>query len=250
MKNIIKLAMVLSAVTFAGCGDDEKATPDAPKSIDAPADVAIDALTFPAAPTLGTQVDRMGRPAVNTALNAVLDTDPLKTAKKDRYNAASNPATWKTTQLDPAMTAPMGTVLYEFMKYLAVFDTLDQGSGLPNTTTGAGGGCGNGALFNMPANTGYGALATVLANDELYVDTAKTSCNLYLSVEVDVIAGTHSQCGGRTPTHDVIDMSYSLLAAGTNGFNQSFAPLVGDGVGPHTDVNNDVFPFLGAPHMP
>jgi len=248
MKNLLSIALALSAVSFIGCGDDTKPAVDAPKPIDAVPDMMIDALVFPAAPTLGTQVDRMGRPAVNTALNAVLDDDPLKTSKKDKYNQASNPATWKSTQLDPALTPPQGTVLLEFMKYLGVFDTLDQASGLPGTAAGAGGGCGNGALFNMPGGSGYGTLATVLANDELYVDTAKTSCNLYLSVEVDVIAGTHTQCGGRTPTHDVIDMSYSLLAAGTNGFSTTFAPLVGDGVVAHTDVNNDTFPFLGTAH--
>jgi hypothetical protein len=91
----------------------------------------------------------------------------------------------------------------------------------------------------------------VLADDELYVDTTKLSCGFYLSLEVEVATSggiVHSQCGGRTLTHDVIDTSYSLLAAGLQGFDNTLAPRMGDGVGPHTDVNNDVFPFLGAPH--
>jgi hypothetical protein len=47
----------------------------------------------------------------------------------------------------------------------------------------------------------------------------------------------------------VIDSSYSLLAAGANGFSgANFTPLVGDGVSKHTDVDDNVFPFLGAPH--
>ena len=54
---------------------------------------------------------------------------------------------------------------------------------------------------------------------------------------------------GRTLTMDVVDISYSLLAAGVSGFDatMSFKPKIGDGVDPHTDVNNDNFPFLGAP---
>ncbi len=244
MKNLSSIALLLTA-SLVACGDDEKPAVDAPKPIDAPADMMIDALVFPAAPALGTQVDRMGRPAVNTALNALIDPDPQKTAKKDVYNRASMPSMWSSTALGGT---PARTILQEFMFYIGIFDALDQGSGLPSTASGPGGGCGNGALFNVPAGAGYGTLATVLSNDELYVDAAKTTCLAYLAVEVDVIAGTHTQCGGRTLTHDVVDFSYSLLAAGTNGFNSSFSPLVGDDVTPHTDVNNDTFPFLGAPH--
>jgi len=252
MKNLTTILMVLSTSALISCGDDEKATPDAPKSIDAPADVAIDALTFPAAPTLGTsQIDRLGRPAVNTALNAAFNDDPLKTAKKDAYNHATDPATWKTTVLDPATTPPT-TVVPEFARNMGAFDSLDQGSGLMGTNMTAntpGGGCGNAALFSM--TTGYGQLATVLSDDRLYVDTAKSTCNFYLSLEVEVATGggvLHSQCGGRTPTHDVIDTSYSLLAAGFNGFNNMLQPLVHDGAVAHTDITEDTFPFLGAAH--
>ena len=58
----------------------------------------------------------------------------------------------------------------------------------------------------------------------------------------------YTSCGGRTLTHDVIDTSYSLLFAGAGGFTSAIAPRIGDGVGVHADVNNMMFPFLGAPH--
>lgn len=265
MKNLT-LATITFGLLVAACGDNLKGTPDA-KVADAP----VDTVTFPAAPVLGTVIDRMGKPAVNTALNAVIESSAtLKTAKKDAYNhAALDPTMWRTTVLDPAGTdpaypitsalqvlGPRKTVLGEFEKYLGIFDSLDQGSGITGSTPGGvanpsgnTGGCGNGALYNATAGTHYATLATVLADDELYVDTAKLTCNTYLSVEVDVIAGSHSQCGGRTPSHDVIDSSYSLLAAGANGFTgTAFTPLVGDGVAVHADVSDTTFPFLGAPH--
>ena len=264
MKNLTIASLSLGLLV--ACGDNLKAPADAPKPIDAPAD----ALVFPAAPTLGTVIDRMGKPAVNTALNAVVDAGAAKTAKKDAYNhAALDPVTWGATVLDAAGTdvpypyastaqalAPRRTVVGEFKKYIGIFDTLDQNTPIPHTAAGGVandvggiGGCGNGALFNNPAGSFYTVLATVLADDELYLDTAKLTCNTYLSVEVDVIAGAHSQCGGRTPSHDVIDSSYSLLASGANGFaGASFTPLVGDGVTVHADVSDSVFPFLGTPH--
>lgn len=253
MKNLTLISITFGLLVSA-CGDNLKAPADAAKPM-------IDAPGIPAAPTLGPQIDRMGRPAVNTALNAPVNDDPLKTMKKDNYNHATTAATFKTADVDPGgndVLAPSTvpgtgarpkTVLGEFARNLALFDSLDQGSGLPGSVAGPGGGCGNSALFS--ATTGYSTLATVLADDVLYVDTAKLTCNFYLSLEVETATGggiVHSQCGGRTLTHDVVDTSYSLLAAGLTGFDNTLAPLVHDGAPVHTDVNNDVFPFLGAPH--
>ncbi|CAN5922952.1 hypothetical protein BH11MYX3_BH11MYX3_17600 [soil metagenome] len=262
MKNLTTLLVSLTAAAgLLACGDDNKPATDAPKAPDA--FVPQDAAPPPAPPTLGVQVDRMGRPAVNTALNAVLDNDPPKTAKKDAYNAATDRTTWVAATVNPAgvdavpYSANPKSVRAEFARSLAVFDALDQGllpgahTATPAGTTGPGEGCFNGALHNVPANSGYLTLATVLADDQLYVDTSKLTCNFYLSLEVEVATSggiVHSQCGGRTPTHDVIDTSYSLLAAGLQGFDTALAPRFGDGVAAHTDVNNDTFPFLGTPH--
>jgi hypothetical protein len=256
MKNLTLISLTFGLLVSA-CGDNEKGPADAGKAIDAPETV------IPAAPTLGVAIDRMGRPAVNTALNAPLNDDPLKTAKKDAYNHATTAAMWGGAVVDSGgndVTAPstiLGTgprpktVIGEFARNLALFDSLDQGTPLAVGTTPSTSGCGNAATFTL--TDGYSSLAAVLADDALYVDTAKLACGFYLSLEVEVATGggiVHSQCGGRTLTHDVVDVSYSLLAAGLKGFdaNNMLAPLVHDGVPVHTDVNNDVFPFLGAPH--
>jgi hypothetical protein len=242
MKNLT-IILALSAAGLVACGDNTK-KPDAAVHPDAP---NIDApIAFPAAPTLGAPIDRMGRPAINTALNAAVNNAPLKDAKKDAYNHSIIPTGWATTVLDPAMTAD--TVKAEFQTYLAVYDVLDKGTAI------SGAGCGNAALYAGPASaTSYAGLATVLSDDELYVDTTKGTCNFYLSLEVEVATAggvPHTQCGGRTLTHDVADTTYSLAAAGTNGFDSAnnFAPRVTDGASVHADVSNDTFPFLGAPH--
>jgi hypothetical protein len=199
---------------------------------------------FPPAPALGAQIDRIGRPAINTALNAVFEPDAAKkAAQKDAYNQAGVADAWATVEV-----ATGQTVVKEFSKHIAVFDMIDTGDAAvtPN-------GCGNGALYTAPPSaTSYDMLSTVLADDQLYVDTTKGTCEFYLSVEVEVATGgalRHTECGGRTLTQDVVDSSYSVLAAGLHGFNPAnFAPLLTDGAGPHADVSNDTFPFLGAPH--
>ena len=232
----MKILLVLLVV---GCGDNLKA-------IDAQTgkkDAAVDA-HIPAPPTLGAQIDRLGRPAINTALNGTfLAAGAAKTAQKDAYNHASDASTWLTTEV-----ATNVTVVKEFEANIAIFDVIDQGAAQI-----ANAGCGNTALYNAPPGAdSYRGLASVLGDDELYVDTTKQDCGFYLSLEVEVATGgsiVHTQCGGRTPTHDVIDTSYSVLAAGTNGFDPAtFAPRLGDNVGPHADVSDSTFPFLGAPH--
>src|SRR5262245_43193581 len=188
---------------------------------------------FPNPPSLGGQIDRMGRPGINTVLNAVLEAGAAKEAKKDAYNEAADAAAWATTEVKAGVT-----IVQEFSKNLAIFDVLDKGDGVVPDPDG----CGNGALYQAPASaTSYAMLATVLADDELYVDTAKSDCTFYLSLEVEAATGgavTHTACGGRTLTQDVIDVSYSLLGAGLNGFDAAnqFAPRITDGAVAHADV--------------
>jgi len=90
MKTLNKLLAV--ALTLAACGDDGGGGKDAPGS--------DGNNNFPPAPTLGAQIDRIGRPAVNTALNAVFEPDAAKkAAQKDAYNQASNADAWAATAL-------------------------------------------------------------------------------------------------------------------------------------------------------
>ena len=245
MKNIItKLLSVLLVGSFTvSCGDDAPKTPDAPNP---QPDMTItpDMPNFPAAPALGAQIDRMGRPAINTALNHTFSEASTKGAAKDAYNAASDPAMWSATPIPgaPPLGGGANTVRTEFARNLAIIDALD--------TT-----CGNQTLYEQaPASpTSYLGMAGVLSDDQLYLDTSKGGCNFYLSLEVEVALGVaHTQCGGRTLTHDIADVSYSLLAAGLEGFDvpNGFIPQIRDGAVAHTDVSNDMFPFLGAPHTP
>jgi hypothetical protein len=227
-------SLVVLSLLALSCGDNKTVPVDASK--DAPENVA---------PALGAQIDRLGRPAINTAMNAVLEPVAAnKAAQKDAYNVASDPATWATTEVKAGVT-----VVQEFAAHAALFDIIDKGlAGVANS------GCGNSALYSPPASpTSYTMLASVLADDQLYVDTTKTSCLLYLSLEVEVATGggvTHTQCGGRTLSQDVGDVSYSLLGAGVNGFDptMNFKPKITDGAVKHADVDDTTFPFLGAPH--
>jgi hypothetical protein len=86
----------------------------------------------------------------------------------------------------------------------------------------------------------YDTFATVLADDRLYLNTTSGSCSQYLGVELDAFnLAANDECGGRTITQDVIDVSYSALVVGNVVF-------VTDGVGSdNVSQSNDVFPFLG-----
>jgi hypothetical protein len=101
----------------------------------------------------------------------------------------------------------------------------------------------------------YRLAADAFADDEIYLDTSKTSCPIYLALEIELATAgpnteLHTTCGGRMPSHDVVDMTYSMLAAGRSGFDapsKNYAPAIRDGVAAHTDLKESVFPFLGPP---
>ncbi len=153
----------------------------------------------PGVPALGVQIDRMGRPAVNTALTnpyGVSGAQASDTTDITRgfYNADADPTKWGANWT-PAITAN-----------LAVLDGLDG-------TVAGGQKCGN--QFAYTAANKYTTLATVLANDALLMDTTKTTCSQYLAVEVGLVSGVAATtCGGRTLSYDVVDTTYSALAAG------------------------------------
>jgi len=233
---------VLALLGPAACGDG-RAHPDGqdPGDADQPGEP----------PQLGKQIDRMGRPAINTLLDGLRDMTDVATLKKDAYNAVTDPAGWG---MAPVVSGR--SIAAELAANLALLDVLDQGNGtIPGPV-----GCKNQILYNgnprgggTTGSTSYDTLAGLLADDMLYVDTTKSTCNMYLSIEIDVgTAGQiqHMHCGGRAPTHDVIDVSYSLLIAGLNGFTvqPGLIPLISDGVAVHADVSDATFPFFGAPH--
>ena len=82
-------------------------------------------------------------------------------------------------------------------------------------------------------------------------NTRKPRCKAYLAIELASINSTAlADCGGRAPDNDVMDTTYSVLAAGLTGFNLTADPptaLFTDGATAHTDYTPD-FPFFGPPH--
>lgn len=264
--NKLVMLLVVAAATAAtlaatSCGDNNK-VPDARVADSSGPDAYCS--NCPAPPALGVQMDRMGRPAVNTALYHAFD--PAGGNAKDAYNADGSKGGWVSNYaasfagglavldvLDTGLTCADGTCSCEVTNCAASVPTTSDGCGDQVLYNGAAGGSGS-ATANAAS---YTSLAGILADDELYLDTTKASCNLashqnYLAVEFNVVTGSpNTTCGGRAPLNDVIDTSYTALAIGINGFklsDGSYTPFFGDGVGPHADVNNDTFPFLGAPH--
>jgi hypothetical protein len=189
----------------------------------------------PPPPALGAQIDRMGRAGVNTAL-----TDPFwdtsgdgmtgraaHTAKQDAYNRTSDPARF-------------GESVADIKKALAVYDSLDQDIVAPAPA------CGNQLAFGALGMPDYTLLATVLADDQLYVNLSKGTCQGYLAVEAATLGLANDDCGGRTPLYNTIDITYAALA---NATLLGMSPLPNlNGVarddGAHT---SDAFPFFAAP---
>jgi Domain of unknown function (DUF4331) len=170
-------------------------------------------------PALGAQIDRFGRPAINTAITDPFDADAtMHGTKQDAFNAAT-PASGSTFEA-------------QFEANLAIIDSLDMN-------------CGNQFAADMTKTdaTRYKPLADVLIDDQLYVDTSSGTCTTYLGVEANatkIIPNT--DCGGRTLGADVVDESYSVLAIGA-------ISGVTDGVAADDKLSAETttFPYLAPP---
>lgn len=167
-------------------------------------------------PPLGAQIDRAGRAAISTATIETFQADEqIVGTEKDAYNAAG-PDDW-------AGYVP------QMMTSLAILDALDAT-------------CGNQLLADA-GDDRYAFLATVLSDDRLWVNSGSGTCGVYLGVEAEAIGAVPAGmggCGGRAPADDVIERSYSVLAAG-------ILAGVDDGVTADDGNVTDTFPFLGAP---
>lgn len=210
------LIISLGAALLFACGDDDGGGNPDGSAPTADADTTPDANQTPAKPALGSQIDRMGRPAVNTALTATFEPANTEGPKEDAYNADATPSGWSQYAA-------------EFQEQLAIYDGLDQT-------------CGNQLGADLDPNDRYAALAGLLADDMLYVNTGSGTCTTYLAVEADALdILTNSDCGGRLMAYDVIDTTYSVVAVGA-------LSGVGDGVAADDQVPDpDAFPFLVAP---
>lgn len=204
-RTIYLVAMLFcTTVVLAGCGSDDDNPPP---------------------PSVGTvQIDRMGRAGVNTALTNPFYRESVASEALqheivvDDFNAASDPSQW---------VARFSSLI---ASNLAILDSLDRV-------------CGNQVLAGpAPVPGRYTALANILADDQLYVNTASGTCNQYLAVEANAIGIVNTDCGGRTPLENTIDITYSVVAVGaltgvTNG-------ITGDADG---TASLTVFPFLDRP---
>jgi hypothetical protein len=165
------------------------------------------------------QLDRAARPLTGNALLGTLAPDEVSDQLKEDYNAAT-PAT-------------SGRFVAEIQKDLGLYDAFD-------------GQCGNQLLAepNAAPSKRYLALATLLADDRLWVNSASTVCTQLMAVELASVAGwksLKSDCGGRTPNYNAVNVYRSLLVDGTT-------VSADDGV-EHDDHEHSatVFPFLAAP---
>ena len=195
-----RISFVATALVVAACSSDKAAVPT----------------TNPDPPALFGLIDRMGRPAINTALTNPFDvmktpgTTTAETADgtKDNYNHDATMSGWADKWKPYIRT------------HLAILDGLDRN-------------CGNQFAADL-ASPRYSGLAGVLASDWLVVDTSQTTCSQYLAVE----AGVANDCGGRKLAYDVIDVTYSALVIGA---------LTGADDGITNDSTFlDAFPYLGA----
>lgn len=235
------LATLLAIAGLAGCGDNRPGADDDIRHDGG----SLDAPRFPEPPALGAQLDRAGRPATETLLiGAFAAPGAGKTALKDAYNQASDPATWNTTQLAPGVT-----IETELKANLAVWDAFDTGTGFDDE------GCGNALRYMLPDGpTSYQSAVDVFADDQLYVDTSRAACTVYFALELEKLGGpslAHNTCGGRMPSRNAIDMTYSMLAAGLAGLAgpaNDFAPRLHGSLIPHSDAKDTMFPFLGPQH--
>jgi hypothetical protein len=158
----------------------------------------------------GVAIDRIGRALTGNALIGTFDSEEASNARKQQYNRA------------PVEAWPM--FVPDFTETLAIYDGFD-------------GICGNQWRVDRRAGLGrYTRLALLLADDRLWIDSRRAKCAHSFGVELGL-----TDCGGRAPDYDAVDVFRSLLIHGKAGG-------VEDGVsrddGKHSDRD---FPFLAPP---
>ena len=140
---------------------------------------------------------------------------------KNQYNAATS-ANWKDYAPRPYIA-----------ENLAVYDGLD-------------GNCANQLLIGTAGTaTRYNTLASVLADDRLYINATQGVCVTYMAVE----QATGGDCGGYHPIMNAMNITYNLLAQG-KPTGLTMATTFSDGISSDMDggvATNAPFPFLLSP---
>ena len=173
-------------------------------------------------PTLGAQIDRKGRPAINTATTTTFAPSETRDPAEAAYNADDQPSTWAASYAADKAAQ------------LAILDSLGDGNADDNN-------CGDQAFFGTLGNDNYGTLATVLSNDWLIIDSANSgvaNCG-YLGVELEILGADAGACGGRLLSDDVMDTTY-FAVSGVAGF--------GDGIPAPNSALGTEFPYLTDPN--
>lgn len=164
------------------------------------------------------QVDRAGRPLTGNALLGTIASASVSDKLKEQYNAAT-----------PATAA---SFIAEIEQGLALYDGFDSQ-------------CGNQLLADMdaPPATRYRAMATLLADDRLWVNAASTICTQLFAVELASLGRREGRddCGGRAPDYSALNVYRSLLVTGD-------IDGVDDGVNRDEREHSAAkFPFLAPP---
>lgn len=164
------------------------------------------------------QIDRAARPLTGNALLGTLAGDEVSDAMKEAWNAAS--------------PRDSERFVAQIAEGLALYDGFD-------------GTCGN-QFLAKPAPIDrhrYDALASLLADDRLWVNTKNRTCTRLFAVERAALGREHASakdCGGRTLSYDSVNVYRSLLVDGTE-------TSVDDGVHRDEHTHSDsVFPFIAA----
>jgi hypothetical protein len=173
----------------------------------------------PAPPILGRQIERTGRTLTGNALLGLLAPAEVGSQLKEDYNRAS-PERW------PRFAG-------ELARGLGLYDGFDGRRGNQWLASRSG-----------VAEHRYRALAELLADDRIWVNSASPTCTRMFAVEFAVLANALAaldDCGGRTPNYDAVDIFRSLLVDGTR-------TNVGDGVARDDRTHSTTeFPFLAPP---
>jgi hypothetical protein len=179
------------------------------------------------------QIDRAARPLTGNALLGTLADEDVSFRLKEEYNAAT-PAT-------------SGRFVEEIQKSLGLYDGFDGQCGnqlLADRGAGARQSPRDRANGQPAATARYHALAALLADDRLWINSTSGVCTQLFAVELANLAGRREfagDCGGRTPNYDSVNVYRSLLVDATN-------TSVDDGVHHDERVHSTTeFPFLAAP---
>ena len=165
------------------------------------------------------QIDRAARPLTGNALLGTLAPEEISDAFKETYNMST--------------PADGGKFVDEIASNLGLYDGFD-------------GKCGNQWLADAKAapTQRYHALASLLADDRLWVNSASAVCTQFFAVERAALGDDRAlakDCGGRTPTYSASNIYRSMLVDGTTD-------SVSDGLSRDEREHSDsVFPFLAAP---